>query len=606
MNSFKEFIIETFGLQFILQFMGGKVIDYIKDKNRVLFDEDDLGTLFFDVFELLFKKNNLEFDAGSIFDIIDTMELRPKEIEKEDVVAEILRYILGEDYEERYGTNYVSDWSESLKECIVNRKYDLLFKKMILNKSEYFDENLDKIYKEFTNIRIEIDNNLANEEDRWKKLEENRSEQELEIALMYIEDKEYDLAIKSLKKISVWTKQPQIKFFCNFKLGFCYSKLEQNVNGYRKAIKYLMKSEKYTNPENSDMVLLFLNLGLLFTMIGTEEEKVKNYEIANQYFENALEYIKEDDTEYMIDIMLHISRNIIDVCDELQFKEVDHHLTYSMLQMLDIYFKNEKLSEFHGYMLLHNLGRMFYHKAEKEGKSELLGIARSFYLAALDMNYVKKNKNDFAIVNENIAFSYFYDTEYEFKEKIEKSLAYSTIAYKLYEDICEKKHDHRIIEIQLFRSILYRKLYSEKHNVRDYELSEEILMNILHKISYLPKNSINIRTYLAIIELYYYRALNDKKNRTEYIDKAEMIYPLLDSLLHNNYTEKSKYTYEIMKGKIILVKMAENADQELINSCINNLATIVDATCVGNVNISRAAEELLLQFQHIKIANQSI
>ena len=455
--------------------------------------------------------------------------------------------------------------------------------------------------------------NKITSEEAWKMREDFEREREIEkkldqefnqkmeyeLAIQAMEDGEYKEAIDRFKKTSIWNTDKKIKYICLYNEAYCYAKLAKDVEGYQKAIKFFIKAEKYADTSRDDVVLLYRNIALLFTYIGKEQEKVLNYKKANNYFEKVLDCAKDSDEYYVVDVILHIARNYMDMCDEVPMSEVKENLSIAFVLMVGIcLLSGDELSEEQAYILMHNMGRVFYHIAEKEHMPQLRKQAQELYIEVLQMDFVKRDKEKFALVNLNLGMAYQYDCE-EGTENLEKALSHYQIAYDTYKSLDIYGIEHSILNLQLNMAEAYSILYQQTEKEKHFAQAERLLNSVEKKVDAMPYNSLYLRIKLSLMNLYY-RRINFAKEESEqerWIEKADKISSEIDAILTSADYSKYRYTYFLLKSRINIFQINNKTDVEILIDYKNKLQKIANETKGGNENLYEAAKEMINQYK---------
>ena len=596
-EALKAFLVSTYGIQFFLQYLGGKAIDKFTDltiKQELTIEEKWL-LLFNRTLELLCKKRNWEYDNEAVSTFLNDEQLSFDKLNDKKYASECLCKLLGQSYNIDYGEEIINDWQECMQECLVQKEFDELFKKYGLTKLSEIEDFNKEILK-FKNDALKKISILEGDKDRWKEREEYRidkeKEEELKVALQEVEDGEYEKAIERLKKVNVWAKDQGIKYTCCYKIAYCYSQLARNTSDYKRVIKWFEKAEKISSPERDDVVLLYRNIALVYIYIGMKENKIDNYNKSNSYFKKSLQYLSDDDTYFFIDIIIHIARNYMDMCDEIEVSKANEYLDIAMSLMYSIFVSCDTLSEEQAYILFHNMARTYYHKGEKEGKNEYLSIAQDLYLSVLDMNYTKADNMRLAMTNENIAMAYQYDISKQ-EENKRKAITYHNIAKGLYQAENQSDCKRDIANINLGIATVYQGLYNLKNLDEDYQQAEDIIDEIIKELDYMPNNSFSVRVLLAKMKLNILAAKINFDQNEQYMKRAQDCKETLNAIINQVSYEKYKYTFEIFKCELKLVQINENTKIYEIEEVINKLEEIKSATKIGNVNLSEHANDLL-------------
>lgn len=602
-EALKAFLVSTYGVQFFLQYLGGKAIDKLTDlaTKKELTIEEKWLLLFDRTLQLLCEKRNWEYDDEAVSTFLNDGQLSFEKLNDNKYASECLYKLLGQSYKLDYGEDIINDWQECMQECLVQKEFDELFKKYGLAKlSEIEDFNKEILI--FKNDVLKKIDTLEGDKDRWKEREEYRiakeKEEELQVALQEVEDGEYEKAIERLKKVNVWSKDQGVKYTCYYKIAYCYSQLARNTSDYKTVIKWFEKAEEISSPERDDVVLLYRNIALVYIYIGMKENKIDNYNKSNSYFKKSLQYLSDDDHYFFSDIIIHIARNYMDMCDEISVSKANEYLDIAMSLMYSIFVNCDALSEEQAYVLFHNMARTYYHKGEKEGKNEYFSIAQDLYLSVLEMKYTKADNLRFAMTNENIAMAYQYDISKR-EENKRKAISYYKVAKGLYQ--AEEYYDCKryINNINLDIATVYQGLYNIKRLDEDYQQAEEIIDQIIKGLDYMPNNSFSVRVFLAKMKLNILAAKINFNESEQYVARAQESEEMLDAIIDQVNYEKYKYSFEIFKCELKLVQINENTDKSEINKIIDKLEEIKSATSTGNVNISNYIDDLLKRCSQI-------
>lgn len=592
-----NFISNTYGIQFFLQYLGGKVIDKIIDKPNNKNCETDLWyQLFDDTLKMLCEKMEWEYDSKVVYEEIVKNNIEINDLNDKKSAEECLLKLVGK---ESFNENLSELWCKCLKENIKEGKYEILFKDYSLNKIEKLINNIGLLNDEIDKLKVKnIDIN-----DKWKEREriekEERYEEEYYLALQYMEDKNYIQAIESLKKINVWSaKNRRKKYLCCYQIGYCYSQIAIDIEGYKKALIWFGKAENICNMIEDDLVLLYRNIALLYIYIGEINDKVENYNKSNNYLSKALISIDTEDDYYFNDILIHISRNYMDMCDELPLEKVNEKLDLSEVLMLGICVSESNLSEEQFYVLLHNLARVYYHQAEKNGQECKFFLARDLFIQVSKMRYIKADPPKLAMVNVNIGLTYEYDLSGG-QSYIEKALIYYELAKKVYESNNEKKYLRELSNVNLGIASAHKILFKYTLDNESYEKSNDLLNEIIQNEIFLPNNSLLLRTYLLKLSL-----LLDRYKLLKICDKKELntICITIEIFFQQVNYDKYKYTFLLLRDELMLLQY-QNEGEYYFEISIENLhkeiIEIVEATSKGNVNISDKAKELLEKYAFI-------
>ncbi len=592
------FLSETFGKQFFLQYFFSKGLDNLGNRveNKIL--KAGLRELFDETYKCLCNRNGWEYNIDAVHKSLQKNSISINKLSDIDCVNSFLYEILGENYTEYYDIDIADQWYQCLRECIMMPRFEKVYKIFQIERMEKIESGLkNKITSEEAwKMREDFERERAIE----KKLDQEFNQKmEYELAIQAMEDGEYKEAIDRFKKTSIWNTDKKIKYICLYNEAYCYAKLAKDVEGYQKAIKFFIKAEKYADTSRDDVVLLYRNIALLFTYIGKEQEKVLNYKKANNYFEKVLDCAKDSDEYYVVDVILHIARNYMDMCDEVPMSEVKENLSIAFVLMVGIcLLSGDELSEEQAYILMHNMGRVFYHIAEKEHMPQLRKQAQELYIEVLQMDFVKRDKEKFALVNLNLGMAYQYDCE-EGTENLEKALSHYQIAYDTYKSLDIYGIEHSILNLQLNMAEAYSILYQQTEKEKHFAQAERLLNSVEKKVDAMPYNSLYLRIKLSLMNLYY-RRINFAKEESEqerWIEKADKISSEIDAILTSADYSKYRYTYFLLKSRINIFQINNKTDVEILIDYKNKLQKIANETKGGNENLYEAAKEMINQYK---------
>lgn len=594
MENFVGFIASTYGIQFFMQYLGGKVLDKIpltSNKNEI--DEKKWLEFYTKTLEVLCEKMGWEFDAESVYRELGDEDFLLDNLQDEISADRVLCKLLGKDYEKYYANDIKIQWIECIMQCIRLPEFDMIYKCFSIEKIDELQNGQKQILDEIKQIKI----TQKDIETEWKKKEaeliNKNNMAEFNSALEDIENGDYELAINKLKKVNCWANDNHTKFISFFKIGFCYSQLNSEER-YEKALAWFIKAEKICDYQRDDVVLLFRNIALTYIHIGENERKYDNYNKSNEYFEKVIMNVKEADELYYYEALIHIARNYMDMCDEIPIDDVLKNLGISEIIMSFICCCDCKLTAEMMYILVHNMARMYYHKAEKIDL-KYMKTARELYEYVLTMDYVKQNKELSAMANINAGMSYQYDVDDKL-ENAKKAIAFYEMGISLYESKRAENYKYQIANAKLNIASAYKTIYHYSKDMEDFRKSIDKTNEIIRKEKYNPENSLLFRTYMLQLYLYI-EALKHKKSPLEYIDLDNVCNKLSAMSCQVNY-EKYNYTYQLLMCELDLLLMNEE-HYEKIDSIKETLLNIQKSTHEGNKNISDMAEEILKGYEYI-------
>lgn len=592
-----EFLASTYGIQFFMQYFGGKALDKaVKIRKEEINNKELWYQMFNKTLEMLCQKMNWEFDPNAIKRELDSEIVLVDDLSDSELADEFLLKLLGKNHVQYYDSGVSAIWCQCMKECIKNPQFDELFKDYSLNKIEDLQNNQVSIQEELKKIKVlQIDI-----KDEWKKREDVKQEQkntiELKKALLDIEDSDYDEAIKKLKQVNVWSKDEKVKYICRYKIGYCYSQISYDVEGYQKSLIWFKRAEEICNLKEEDVVLLYRNIALLYILIGEQENKISNYMLSIDYFKKALLYVDENDRLYFYDILIHIARNYMDMCDEVSLDLVKEYLDMATALMLDVCISECELTEEQMFVLLHNLGRTFYHKAEKINNCSYFKMARDMYDIALKMDFTKKNHHLLAMVNVNLGMAYQYDIDNK-HDNTRIAISHYILGKKLYKEAGETRYLREIRNVQLSIASAYKIIYEYSRHNNDFNKSLKLLDEIIEAVNYSPNNSLIIRTYIMKIYLYIMKRKVDGES-TDIIN-IEQICNLLDRIFEQVQYEKYEYTYRLLKCELVLLESGDTISFDQIKKIKEDIIKIRETTSNGNANISGYAEQILDEYNDV-------
>lgn len=598
LSTIGTFLGETFGKQFFLQYFFSKGLDKVGNRveSRVL--KAGLWELFDETYKCLCNRNGWEYNIDAVHNSLKKNSMSIEKLNDIDYVNSFLCDILGENYAENYDVDISEQWYQCLLECIAMPKFEKVYKIFQIDKIQKLESGLkNKITSdEAWKIRDAAERERAVEKELNG---EFNQKMEYELAIQAMEDEEYKEAIDRFKKISIWGTDEKIKYLCLYNEAFCYSKLAKDVEGYQKAIKFFQKAEKYADVSRDDVVLLYRNIALLFIYIGDEQEKVLNYKRANNYFEKVLECAKDGDEYYVIDVILHIARNYMDMCDEVSMDEVKEYLTIAFVLMIGIYLVNgDELSEEHAYILMHNMGRLFYHISEKEDMPQLRKQAQELYIEVLQMDFVKRDKEKFALVNLNLGMAYQYDCA-EGTENLEKALSHYQIAFDTYKGFDIYGSKHSMLNLQLDMAEVYSQLYKRTEKEEYFVKAEQLLNSVGKQVVSMPYNALYLRIKLSLMNLYYGRICfaEEEAEQEKWLEQADKVGSVIDAILVSADYSKYKHTYFLLKSRINVFRINNKMDVEILIDYKKKLQQIANETKDGNKNLYEAAEEMIDEYE---------
>lgn len=427
----------------------------------------------------------------------------------------------------------------------------MIYKNFYSEKIDDLEESQKQILDEITHIKI----THKNMEEEWKRKEteliNEKNLSEFKDAIEDVENEDYESAIMKFKKVNCWADD-RIKFISFFKIGYCC--LQSNDEGrYKKALKWFLKAEKICDYQKDDVLLLFRNIALVYILIGEKESKIENYNKSNEYFKKIILNIKDADFLCFYEALIHIARNYMDMCDEVSMNQVYEYFEISESIMLFICCCKCNLTEDMLYVLVHNMARLFYHKAEKVD-AKYMKTAQELYKYVLDMNYVKKNKELLAMSNINAGMSFQYDIN-DKMENTKKAIAYYEIGISLYGGNDATKYQYEIINAELNIASAYKTIYSISSEKGYFKKCLNLTNKIIGKVKYNPNNSLLLRTYMLQLYLYI-EALKLGQNPNEFIDLDNVRNKLEIMSGQINY-EKYKYSYQLLLCELDLLLMNE-------------------------------------------------
>lgn len=599
LGSVGVFLSQTFGKQFFLQYFFSKGLDKFGNTVGKKLSKAGLKELFEETYKCLCEENGWEYDIDAVYNSLQKNRLGIDKLNDIAYINNFLCEILGKDYQEYYDIDIAEQWYQCLCRCMLEPKFEKLRETFQFKKIENLEEKFDN----YTASEEAWRKREAEEKKEKKALEQKKAQEfqqklEFELADKALDAGEYEKAIEGFRKVSIWNTDDQIKYICIYNEAYCYAELAGDAEGYQKAIRFFQKAEKLSDPSRDDVVLLYRNIALLFIYLGEEQNKVLNYKKANEYLEKILQCAGEEDEYYVIDVILHIARNYMDMCDELPFDEVRDSLHLALNLMMEVCMvSGDVLSEEHAYILLHNMGRVLFHLAEKEEQPQLLKKARELYREVLKMNLIKKDNERLARVNLNMGMAYQCDASEEI-ENLNKALAYYQIALDLYQS-SEKKSAWNAWNVCLNIAEACGRLYVLTKEKKWFEKAEKQLQGIADKVNAAPGNSLYLRVSLSLMKLYNNRLAytEDEAEREYYLENAEALSRKIDVILETADYKKYQYTYQILKARLKLYRIDETADVQMLVDEKEGLKKLKDALRDGNEHLYQAAEEVVEDYE---------
>lgn len=593
LDNFIGFVASTYGIQFFMQYLGGKVLDKIPSFfQNDLIDNEKWLEFYEKTLEVLCKKMGWEFDVTCVRRELKDEEFVLDNIQDEISTDRILCKLLGKDYENYYGTDIENQWIECIIQCIKMPEFDMIYKGFCIDKIDDLQKGQKQIIDEIKQIKI----THKDMEEEWKRKEDElineKNMSEFKDAIEDVESGDYESAIMKFKKVNCWADD-RTKFISYFKIGFCYSQLNDE-DRYKKALCWFLKAEKICDYQSDDVVLLFRNIALVYIFIGEKESKIDNYNKSNEYFKKVIINIKDEELLYFYETLIHIARNYMDMCDEVSMNKVAEYLEISESIMSFICCCECNLTEEMLYVLVHNMARLFYHKAEKID-NKFMKTAQELYKYVLDMNYVKKNKELLAMSNINTGMSFQYDLNDKMKNA-KKAIAFYETGISLYEADNASKYQYEIVNAKLDIASAYKTIYCFSGEEKYFEKCMDLTNEIIGKVKYNPQNSLLLRTYMLQLYLYI-EALKLGRNPNVFIDLDNLRNKLEIISSQINY-EKYNYTCQLLLCELDLLLMNEE-NYCKIDSIKNKILSIQESAQKGNKNISDIAEKLFAEYEDI-------
>lgn len=579
-----KFFVDMFGSQFFIQYLGEKILDRIAllfSKNEV--SAKTLREFYQKVFELLCKEMKFEFDYDAICRELADEDFLLNKINDKNNIDIILRKLLGKDYNKRYGNKIEKCWEKCIKQCLQMPEFEHIYKSILEKEIDELQSGNKEILTELRQIKHVL--NKKGYMEYGDPIKKNISA-EFEQAMEYMEDGEYELAIKSFKKLNHWLDDMHKKYVSYFMIAFCYSQLNSE-NGYENALIWYLKSESKFSKQNEDRLLLYRNIALTYIYIGESENKIDNYKKSNEYFKKVILNLKDNNMLYYYEALIHIARNYMDMCDELPMDKVSDYLEISENIMSFVCCCECELTEELMFVLVHNMARLFYHKAEKVD-FKYMKTAQKLYEYAIELKYARQNPRMLAMLNINIGMSYQYDIDNKL-ENAKKAIPYYETGIHLYESISGINYRKQIENAKLDIASANKTIYCFSQDIQYFENAVDIAKEIINQERYTIENSLLFRTY--ILQLYLYiDALKNEDTPEKYIDLCDLRNRLDVISKQINY-EKYNYTYQLLVCELELITSGEDCEKS--ESIKEKLLKIKEATYEGNKNIYDKAKDLL-------------
>lgn len=584
MEKIIKFIVDMFGNQFFVQYLGEKILDKIGllfSKNKV--SKKTLKEFYQKVFELLCNEMGWEFDCNAIDRELEDEDFLLNKIKDKNNMDRILCKLLGNDYNKRYSNKIKKCWEKCISQCALMPEFEFIHKSII-------EEQIAELLSYEKEILTEIKQiKHVDSEKGYTRYEEPIKENkiaEFEQALEYIEDGEYELAIEAFKKANCQLNDEHEKYVSYFMIAFCYSQLNSE-DGYDYALKWYLKSENKFNLHDEDRLLLYRNIALTYIYIGQSRNKIDNYKKSNEYFKKVILNFKDSNKLYYYEALIHIARNYMDMCDELPMDEVADYLEKSEIIMSLVFCSECELTEELIFVLIHNMARVFYHKAEKVD-SKYMKTAQKLYEYAAKLKYAKQNQDMLAMLNINIGMSYQYELQNEL-QNVKKAIIYYENGIQLYETINGIKYRKQIENAKLNIASAYKTIYNFSHDLQYFKNAIDIAKEIINQEKYTIENSLLFRTY--ILQLYLYiDAFKNGDTPENYIDLSDLR-NRLDAFYQQVNYEKYNYIYQLLVCELELLIYEEDCEKS--ESIKEKLLEIKVATHEGNKNIQDKAQDLL-------------
>lgn len=593
------FLSQTFGKQFFLQYFFSKGLDKFGNTIGKRHSKAGLKELFEETYRCLCEENGWEYDIDAVFDSLEKNVLGIDKLNDMEYVNNFLCEILGKDYQDYYEADIAEQWYQCLCRCMQEPRFEKVRETFQFKKIE----DLEDKFENFTSSeeawrKREAEERKEKRAEKQKRDQEFQQKLEFELAEQALDAGEYQEAVEGFRKASIWNTDEHIKYMCLYNEAYCYGKLARDANGYQKAIRFFQKAEKLADASRDDVVLLYRNTGILFIYLGEEQNKVLNYKKANEYLEKILECAGEEDEYYVVDVILHIARNYMDMCDELPLDEVRGSLYLALNLMMEVYLvRGDTLSEEHAYILLHNMGRVFFHLAEKEEMPQLFKQARELYREVLGMNFVKRDNERLAMANLNIGMAYQCDSSEETKN-LNKALAYYQIALDLYQS-SEKKSTQPVWNVRLNMAEVCGRLYAVTREGKWFEKAEKQLKDMQDKVNAAPGNSLYLRVNLSLMKLYCSRLsyAEGEAESERYLEEAETVSCKIAVILETADYKKYQYTYQILKSRLGLYRIDETTDIQMLINEKEGLRQLGEHVRDGNEHLYQAAEQMAKEYE---------
>lgn len=488
-----ELLDENFGISFFMQYFGGRVLDKISfSKDEPQSKRQRLTIFYLKTLEQLCENNGWEFDEESVSALLNKQAALDKIIDEKRDMEQLLCSLLGQDYEELYNKDIVVQWEECIAQCLCMQEFEDIFKYFFQQKIQELENGQQKIIDKLEQIQIKDEIIRKESMDRERQVS-------LQEALEDMDAGDYEKAIAKFKQINYWTEDSHIKFSCQFYIGFCYAK--QNIpDRLKKALSWFQKAERCCDYETDDAVLLLRNIALTYLYIGESEDRLSNYEMSNSYFRKIITILKKEDSLDYYDAIIHIARNYLDICDDVPSDKTLLYLEAAELLMCSLFDEDCELNAELFAILVHNMARVYYHKAEKVD-SKYIKTAQQLYEYVLTTDYAKQNTAFLAMTNENAGMAYQYDLENRL-ENAKIAIGFYETAAALYQSEDVLRDEYRISNAKLNIAAACKMVYAFTGEEKYFKKSITNLREVTSKGVYTHRNTLFFRTYLMQLDLY--------------------------------------------------------------------------------------------------------
>lgn len=214
------------------------------------------------------------------------------------------------------------------------------------------------------------------------------------------------------------------------------------------------------------------------------------------------------------------------------------------------------------------------------------------------MDFVKCDKEKYALVNTNLGMAYQYDCE-KGTENLKKALSHYQIAFNIYNGLDIYGSRYSIFNLQLDMAEVYSQLYKRTKEEEYFMQAERLLNGVGKQVNAMPYNSLYLRIKLSLMNLYYNRIqfAEPESEREKWMEQVDMVGNEIDAILVSVDYSKYRYTYELLKSRINIYRINSAMDVIILIDYKMKLQQIADEIKNGNLILYKAAEEMIDEYE---------